>query len=284
MTSKLNIGVRHILLVFIFLLVLAGGAAWSLICKDRRWAWPIGALILFHVISSLRAFPTSYIAYANELWGGPANIHKYLTDSTTDWGQQLKAVKRYVDERGIQQCWFAYTAEPAIPFRAYGIPCKTLPTMDSMWFGLKTDTPAAIQGPVFISHIPLTFYESGSSLLSPYREFEKLTPTAVIENGVFVYDGTFEIPYAAAFDRAVKSRDLLEQHQPEQALEAAQAAIAIAPDYMLALMALGDAQKAVQKNAEARITFEKALAIARSMEPTAQEVWIPRVQEKFVGL
>jgi 4-amino-4-deoxy-L-arabinose transferase-like glycosyltransferase len=284
MTSKLNIGVRHILLVFIFLLVLAGGAAWSLICKDRRWVWPIGALILFHVISSLRAFPTSYIAYANELWGGPANIHKYLTDSTTDWGQQLKAVKRYVDERGIQQCWFAYTAEPAIPFRAYGIPCKTLPTMDSMWFGLKTDTPSAIQGPVFISHIPLTFYESGSSLLSPYREFEKLTPTAVIENGVFVYDGTFEIPYAAAFDRAVKSRDLLEQHQPEQALEAAQAAIAIAPDYMLALMALGDAQKAVQKNAEARITFEKALAIARSMEPTAQEVWIPRVQEKFVGL
>ena len=284
MTSKLNIGVRHILLVFIFLLVLAGGAAWSLICKDRRWAWLIGALILFHVISSLRAFPTSYIAYANELWGGPANIHKYLTDSTTDWGQQLKAVKRYVDERGIQQCWFAYTAEPAIPFRAYGIPCKTLPTMDSMWFGLKTDTPSAIQGPVFISHIPLTFYESGSSLLSPYREFEKLTPTAVIENGVFVYDGTFEVPYAAAFDRAVKSRDLLEQHQPEQALEAAQAAIAIAPDYMLALMALGDAQKAVQKNAEARITFEKALAIARSMEPTAQEVWIPRVQEKFVGL
>jgi 4-amino-4-deoxy-L-arabinose transferase-like glycosyltransferase len=284
MTSKLNIGVRHILLVFIFLLVLAGGAAWSLICKDRRWAWLIGALILFHVISSLRAFPTSYIAYANELWGGPANIHKYLTDSTTDWGQQLKAVKRYVDERGIQQCWFAYTAEPAIPFRAYGIPCKTLPTMDSMWFGLKTDTPSAIQGPVFISHIPLTFYESGSSLLSPYREFEKLTPTAVIENGVFVYDGTFEIPYAAAFDRAVKSRDLLEQHQPEQALEAAQAAIAIAPDYMLALMALGDAQKAVQKNAEARITFEKALAIARGMEPTAQEVWIPRVQEKFVGL
>ena len=283
MTSKLNIGVRHILLVFIFLLVLAGGAAWSLICKDRRWAWPIGALILFHVISSLRAFPTSYIAYANELWGGPANIHKYLTDSTTDWGQQLKAVKRYVDERGIRQCWFAYTVEPAIPFRAYGIPCKTLPTMDSMWFGLKTDTPSAIQGPVFISHIPLTFYESGSSLLSPYRQFEKLTPTAVIENGVFVYDGSFEIPYVAAFDLAVKSRDLLEQ-QPEQALEAAQAAIAIAPDYMLALMALGEAQKTVQKNAEARITFEKALAIARSMEPTAQEVWIPRVQEKFVGL
>jgi 4-amino-4-deoxy-L-arabinose transferase-like glycosyltransferase len=286
MTSKLNIGVRHILLVFIFLLVLAGGAAWSLICKDkdRRWAWPIALLLLFHIVSSLRAFPTSYVAYANELWGGPANIHKYLTDSSTDWGQQLQAVKRYVDERGIQQCWFAYTVEPAIPFRAYGIPCKTLPTMDTMWFGLKTETPPVIQGPVFISHIPLTFYESGSSLLSPYREFMKLKPTAVIENGVFVYDGTFQVPYAAAFDRAVKSGNLLGQHQPEQALAEAQSAIALAPDSMQALMALGDAQKALHKNAEARTTFEKALAIARLMEPTAQEVWIPKVQEKLAGL
>jgi len=284
MTSKLNIGVRHILLVFIFLLVLAGGAAWSLICKDRRWAWPIGVLILFHVISSLRAFPTSYLPYANELWGGPANIHKYLTDSTTDWGQQLKGVKRYVDEHRIQQCWFAYTVEPAIPFRAYGIPCKTLPTMDTMWFGLRLDTPPVIQGPVFMSHIPLTFYESGSSLLSPYREFMKLKPTDVIEGGVFVFDGTFEVPYAAAFDRAVKSGDLLGQHQPERALAEAQGAIALAPDSMQALMSLGDAQKALQKNAEARTTFEKALGIARIMEPTAQDVWIPRVQERLAGL
>jgi len=284
MTSKLNIGVRHILLVFIFLLVLAGGAAWSLICHDRRWAWPVAVLLLFHIVSSLRAFPTSYMAYANELWGGPANIHKYLTDSTTDWGQQLKAVKRYVDERGIQRCWFAYTAEPAIPFRAYGIPCTALPTIDTIGFGMKLDTPPVIQGPVFISHIPLTFYESGSSRLNPYREFMKLKPTAVIENGVFVYDGTFQVPYAAAFDHAVKSRDLLEQHQPEQALAEAQYAIAAAPDYMLALMALGEAQKALQKNADARVTFEMALTIARSMEPTAQEVWIPRVQEKFAGL
>src|SRR5581483_8794764 len=251
MTSNLNIGVRHILLVFMFVLVLAGGAAWGLIRKDHRWAWPIAILLLFHVISSLRAFPTSYIPYANELWGGSANIHKYLTDSTTDWGQQLKAVKRYVDERGIKQCWFAYTAEPAIPFRAYGIPCKTLPTMDTIWFGLKTETPPVIQGSVFFSHLSLTFYESGSTVLKPYREFMKLRPTAVIEHGVFVYDGTFEVPYAAALDGAVNSARLLEQHQPEQALAAAQAAVALAPDSMQALMALGDAHKALQKHAAA---------------------------------
>jgi 4-amino-4-deoxy-L-arabinose transferase-like glycosyltransferase len=284
MTSNLNIGVRHILLVFIFVLVLAGGAAWSLIGNDRRWVWPIAVLVLFHVVSSLRAFPTSYIPYANELWGGPANIHKYLTDSTTDWGQQLKAVKRYVDERGIKDCWFAYTAEPLIPFRAYGIPCKTLPTMDTIWSGLKTETPAVINGPVFFSHISLTFYESGSSVLSPYREFMKLKPTAVIEDGVFVYDGVFNVPYAAAMDRAVISGSLLERHQFDQALSEAQAAIALAPDSLQALMALGDAQEALQKNAEARTTFQRALQQIHLMEPTAQEVWIPKVQQKLAGL
>jgi hypothetical protein len=283
MTSSLNIGARHILLVFIFILVLAGGAAWSLISNDRRWAWPIAFLILFHVVSSLRAFPTSYIPYANELWGGPANIHKYLTDSTTDWGQQLKAVKRYVDERGIKECWFAYTAEPLIPFHAYGIPCKTLPTPDTIWTGLKTETPPIINGPVFFSHISLTFYESGSSVLSPYREFLKLKPTAVIEDGVFVYDGTFNVPYVAALDHAVISGSLLE-HQPDQALSEAEAATALAPDSLQALMALGDAQKALQKNDEARTTFARALQQVHRMEPTAQEVWVPKVQKKLAGL
>src|SRR5260221_10861391 len=72
MTAKLNIGVRHILLVFIFLLILAGGAALSLIFKDRRWGWALAILLLFHIVSSLRAFPTSYIADANEPSGRPA--------------------------------------------------------------------------------------------------------------------------------------------------------------------------------------------------------------------
>ncbi len=284
MTSKLNIGVRHILLVFIFIFVLAGGAAWGLIRSDRRWAWPIGALIFFHIVSSWRAFPTSYIPYANELWGGPANIYKYLTDSTTDWGQQLKGVKRYVDERGIKECWFAYTAEPIIPYEAYGIPCKPLPTPDTIGFGLKTETPAVIHGPVFFSHIALTFYESGSSILSPYREFEKLKPAAVIEDGVFVYDGTFNVAYAAALDHAVISGNLLEQRQPDQALSEAQVAIGFAPDSLQALMALGEAQKVLRRNTEARATFEKAMQQVRLMEPTAREVWIPKVQEKLAGL
>jgi hypothetical protein len=49
-------------------------------------------------------------------------------------------------------------------------------------------------------------------------------------------------------------------------------------------MALGDAQGASRKNAEARATFQKALQQVHLMEPTAQEVWIPKVQQKLAGL
>lgn len=68
LTVGMNIGVRHILVVYVFLYVLISGAAWALIRKSRRWVYALGLLLLIHVASSVLAFP-NYIAYSNELWG-----------------------------------------------------------------------------------------------------------------------------------------------------------------------------------------------------------------------
>src|SRR5260370_13580292 len=118
--------------------------------------------------------------------------------------------------------------------------------METSWRGLKTETPPVIEGPVFFSHISLTFYESGSTLLSPYSQFMELKPTAVIEDGVFVYDGTFNVPYAAAMDRPVISGTLLEQHQPEQPLSEAQPGVARSPDSVQSLLAFVYAHNPLQ--------------------------------------
>ena len=67
-------------------------------------------LLVFDIVSSRRAFPV-YVAYANELWGGPASTYEYLSDSTADWAQQLEAVKKYLDSHGVKNCWFAYFAK-----------------------------------------------------------------------------------------------------------------------------------------------------------------------------
>ena len=102
MAGGMNIGVRHILPVYIFLSVPMAGVSWQLIQKNRRWLYVVVALLVFQAISVLRAFP-AYIAYANEAVGGPAAVHELLSDSSSDWGQQLKAVKRYTDAHGIKR-------------------------------------------------------------------------------------------------------------------------------------------------------------------------------------
>src|SRR5262249_21995589 len=150
MASRMNIGVRHILPIFPFLFVLAGSASVKLIQRRRSWAYVVAAVLLFHVFSSLRAFPV-YIPYANELWGGSANTSKYLSDSNGDWAQQLKSIKKYLDSRGIKECYFAYFGQVAADPDYYGIPCKPLTTIASVWLKPWIDVPSRVDGTVLIS-------------------------------------------------------------------------------------------------------------------------------------
>lgn len=279
--SGLNIGVRHVLPIFPFLMVLVAYAAWILLQSNRRWGYAVAALLLFHVVSSIRAFPVSYIPYSNELWGGPSHTYKYLSDSNVDWGQQMIATKKYVDAHGITSCWFAYFPESGIRFSDYGIPCKTLPTPDTMWFGEQTDVPPVIEGPVFISASDLAGYEHGSNVLNPYRSFQRLQPSAVIEHGVFVFNGKFDVPLASALGHVQRSHISLEHQQLEDALLEAQAAVNIAPNGMQPQMTLGGVLTAMHRDAEARLAYEKALAIAQTMEPEAKNIWIPTIEEKM---
>jgi Dolichyl-phosphate-mannose-protein mannosyltransferase len=278
--TGLNIGARHILPMYPFLAVLIGGAALALAHRDRRWAYVVGVLLAWHVVSSARAYP-NYLAYSNEFWGGPTNTYKYLTDSNTDWGQQLKAVKKYLDNRGVKDCWFAYFVEPSIHFSAYGIPCKPLPTADSGWTHDQIDTPQTITGPVLISAGTLTGYEWGSNVLNPYRQFQKLKPVAFIQDGVFVYDGTFDMRFASALGHVTRAGDLTAAGQLASALVEAQTAVAIDPDELQAQMALGDTLIALGRPLDAKPAYEKALAIAETMEPSAEAIWVHQIQEKM---
>ena len=280
--TGLNIGARHILPMYPFLSVLIGGAALALAHRDRRWAYVVGLLLAWHAVSSARAYP-NYLAYSNEFWGGPANTYKYLTDSNTDWGQQLKAVKKYLDNRGVKDCWFAYFVEPSIHFSAYGIPCKPLPTADSGWAHYQIDTPETITGPLLISAGTLTGYEWGSNVLNPYREFQKLKPVAFIQDGVFVYDGTFDMRFASALGHVTRARDLTAAGQLASALVEAQTAVAIDPDELQAQMVLGDTLTALGRRLAAKPAYQQALAIAKTMEPRAQAIWVKTIQKKLAG-
>ncbi|HEX7157526.1 MAG TPA: glycosyltransferase family 39 protein [Edaphobacter sp.] len=284
MGSSLNIGARHILPVYVFLTVFAAGGCWAWIelggVWSKRWAVAVAILLLAHIVSSARVYP-NYMAYSNELWGGPSKTYKVLTDSNTDWAQQLLAVKKYTDEHGIKECWFAYFADPFLRAQDYGIPCKPLPTPDSLWVKQQYTVPDTIRGPVFLSAGDWTWFEAGSSVLNPYREFQKLTPVASIQDGVLVYEGEFHVPLASAMSHVLRSAELLKQKKNEDALAEAQQAVAIAPDGLQVQMALGDALVAAGRKDDAREAYGRALAAARTMEDGARETWSKRIQKKM---
>jgi hypothetical protein len=282
MSVGMNIGVRHILPIYVFFSVLIGGAASALIRQNPRWVYAVLALLLFHAVSSVWTFPV-YLAYSNELWGGPSNTYKYLTDSNADWGQQLKTTKQYLDQRGVKDCWFVYFAEGVVDTSYYGIPCKPLPTVNTLWVNQRIDVPPSIEGPVLVSAGNLSGFEFGPGSLNPYEQFKRLQPTAVLDYGVFVFDGHFEVPLASALSHVQKAQNLLAAQQPEQALVEARSAVALAPDALQSLIVLGDVLSAMGQKEEARASYEKALSLAKQVEPDFQIRSIPEIERKLTA-
>ncbi|MFC2172748.1 ArnT family glycosyltransferase [Acidobacteriota bacterium] len=135
--SRVNIGHRHILPIYPLLYVLLAGLVPRL-AGFRPWKrWIFGVLILWYIGSALFIFP-NYLAYFNEIAGGPRNGHKWLLDSNLDWGQDLKQLKRYMDQEGIKEIKLSYfgNAPPAY----YGIRANLLPCY------VQRDIPPPIKG------------------------------------------------------------------------------------------------------------------------------------------
>lgn len=279
MTSGLNIGARHILLLWVFGCVLAGAGARALLRQGKAWRWVVGVLLAAHAASTLATAP-NYIAYANEAWGGPTQTYKYLTDSNTDWAQQLVATSTYLRERKITDCWIAYFAAPFILPADYGIPCKRLPTPDSNFSHEEIPVPETISGTVLISAGDLNGFELGSSVLNPYEGFRKLKPVTSIQDGMFVFEGTFPVKLASALSHTLASARLLKAGDKAGALAEARTGERLAPDEVATEIALGDAAAAAGLNDEALAAYARARLKAETMEPGAREDWLKTINEK----
>ncbi len=106
--GNLNIGLRHILPVFPFtyILVSLGIIKW-LESKKFYKKIIVSLLLSWYMASSLMIWP-SYITYFNEIIGGSKNGYKYAVDSNYDWGQDLKRLAQWTDEKGIEKIYIDY--------------------------------------------------------------------------------------------------------------------------------------------------------------------------------
>ncbi len=109
-TSKLNIGIRYMLPILPFIYILVSGQIVQLLDSIRRrdrfearpYKYLVSKILLFallgwYLLANLNIYP-SYLAYFNELKGGPDKGYLYLTDSNLDWGQDLKRLSKWVDD------------------------------------------------------------------------------------------------------------------------------------------------------------------------------------------
>ncbi len=111
MTSNINLGIRHVLVVYPLFAVIVSG----LFTLSARRALRASAivLLLWHVGESLAAHP-DYLTYFNETARGRED--KFLLDSALDWGQDLERLRRYLEEHKINSIYLSYfgRADPGV--------------------------------------------------------------------------------------------------------------------------------------------------------------------------
>ena len=177
--ASINLGHRHILPIYPFLFVLAGGAAAA--ARTRAERALLLALVAWFGASSLRVYPHS-LTYFNALAGGPRGGIRYLGDSNLDWGQDLAGVGPWMQRHGVARIKLAYFGT-ALP-EYYGFAFDWLPSV-----GFANDR----EGPVEVKpgdHLAVSatclqgFYFQD---MAKYRFLDAYVPIDVIGNSIYIF-------------------------------------------------------------------------------------------------
>lgn len=256
--SNLNIGVRHILPIYPFLIMFAAAGAWK-VCGSRYGMYAVAILAAVHILSSVRSFP-NYIAYSNEMWGGPQNTYKVLSDSNVDWGQGVKSTASYLRNHATKDCWFApFSTFAGADPKYYGIRCKLFPTHDYEDTQQLELSGSRVNGTLLIGASQLSGILWGPPELNPYAQLRSMTPVANIGGSVLVFQGQFDLPAVFIMSLTERARELAQNGRGDEAVIEARRATMLAPDMFITHWVLGKALAAANESAEAQI-FERRSA------------------------
>ncbi len=187
--STVNIGYRHLLPLLPFIHIGIGVSVASLISDSTREKSRVinqlPPVIVFGALAWLwmgtLGIAPHYLAFFNELAGGPDNGYKYLVDSNLDWGQNLWDLQAWMDQNDRGHVYYAHYS-PARP-QVYGINADFLPP-----------DPRAVDFTPW--HPEPGFYAIGATVfqgpyapdLNTYAWFRTREPTARLGHALFLYD------------------------------------------------------------------------------------------------
>lgn len=215
LTSEINLGYRHLLPVLPFLYVFAAVTlsaqvtsyklqaasrkagrslldtcyrllvtSYSRVAHVSRFTVQL-ILLAWLALITFWMYP-HYLAFFNVLAGGPENGWRALVDSNIDWGQDLGALKIWMDRNGVDHVWLSYFGEARPEY--YGI----------HYTGLDSFPPRLMnpQARPFYPHAPAPgFYAISATNLQgvlfanpdQFAWFRAREPVAKIGYSIFVY-------------------------------------------------------------------------------------------------
>lgn len=180
--GSLNIGIRHLMPTVPFVLLFIGKSMKRYLSLGKRLTAQgvvVLLLVLVMVAETLSYFP-QYIAYFNSIVPRDSR-HKYLIDSSLDWGQDLYRLRDYVKSNSLENIKVDYFGGSVPP---YFIPEST------EWHSSYGPTTGWIA-------ISATYFQS-SKLYGPlegkwdYTWLEQFEPEAIIGGSILVYNITNE--------------------------------------------------------------------------------------------
>jgi hypothetical protein len=97
--SRLNIGQRHLLPIYLPIFVFGGGIC--LLFKNYfRKIWIIMTTLLFSIlITEILSIYPDYLSYFSPLIAGKECKYKHLVDSSLDWGQDIESVNTWIKNK-----------------------------------------------------------------------------------------------------------------------------------------------------------------------------------------
>jgi hypothetical protein len=171
LNSKVNIGFRHFLPAYAFMIMLASRCVAR---SPRGWSAIACAAVAAAGLHALSYHP-DYLCYMNAPWRKP---YLAISDSNVDWGQALKQVRTWLDvhAQGEKKVSFSYFGNGQETVKFY---------LNDRVVPLDEHSARPTSGLLLISPVRLAGVYDDSDAYAALRDHE---PDAVIGNSILVFD------------------------------------------------------------------------------------------------
>ncbi len=174
MSSKINLGVRHVLAIYPLLAVMGGHAMSEFFVLARRTSRAVLVLpiaLAAWVVAEPWMVRPDYLAYFNQFAG--AHPERILAESDLDWGQDLYRLSQRLREMHVEHVSIKYFG--SAPLEKAGLPPYSI---------LSADVPTTRgYAAVSVRYLTLEYAKNGS-----FAWLRGKTPQEVIGKSIYLYN------------------------------------------------------------------------------------------------